>query len=141
MTGKSILKLHNQDYRDHHLSSLLARYGAAGPLNGQVFNTLLAKIRGKSRLPQGKRIIVFSPHPDDDVISAGGSLNKLHQNGNELIVAYQTAGNIAVFDHAVRRHMDFVRRFDRDFAVGGETIREIMGEVDSFLASKEPGRV
>ncbi|MBW3630270.1 MAG: glucosamine-6-phosphate deaminase [Gemmatimonadetes bacterium] len=141
MTGKSILKLHNQDYRDHHLSSLLARYGAAGPLNGEIFNTLLSKIRGKSRLPQGKRIIVFSPHPDDDVISAGGILNKLHQNGNQIVVAYQTSGNIAVFDHEVRRHMDFVRRFARDFSVGGGRVLEIMDEVDQFLATKEPGQV
>ena len=141
MTGKSILKLDNQDYRDHHLSSLLARYGSSGPLNGEIFNTLLAKIRGKSRLPHGKRIVVFSPHPDDDVISAGGILNKLHQNENEIVVAYQTSGNIAVFDHEVRRYLDFVRRFDRDFELGGRKIRDIMDEVETFLEQKQPGEI
>ena len=58
---------------------------------------------------------MFSPHPDDDVISMGGMLHKLHQNENEIVVAYQTSGNIAVFDHEVRRYVDFLRRFDRDF--------------------------
>jgi glucosamine-6-phosphate deaminase len=141
MTDKSILKLDNQDYRDHHLSSLLARYGAAGPLNGEIFNNLLSKIRGKSRLPQGKRIIVFSPHPDDDVISAGGILNKLHQNGNQITVAYQTSGNIAVFDHEVRRYLDFLRRFDRDFELEGRKVRDVVEEVDAFLEHKHPGEV
>ena len=54
--------------------------------------------------------MVFSPHPDDDVISAGGILHKLHQNENDIMVAYQTSGNIAVFDHEVRRYLDFLRR-------------------------------
>ncbi|MDQ6717084.1 MAG: glucosamine-6-phosphate deaminase, partial [Gemmatimonadota bacterium] len=98
-TKKSVLKLDSLDYREHHLSSLLARYGSAGPLNGEVFNALISKIRGRSKLPSRRRVIVFSPHPDDDVISMGGMLNKLHQNGNDIVVAYQTSGNIAVFDH------------------------------------------
>jgi glucosamine-6-phosphate deaminase len=140
-TKKSILKLDALDYREHHLSSLLARYGSAGPLNGEVFNALLSKIRGKSRLPSGKRIVVFSPHPDDDVISAGGILNKLHQNGNAITVAYQTSGNIAVFDHEVRRHLDFVRRFDRDFQLDEGNTREMIDRVERFLAEKTPGDV
>jgi glucosamine-6-phosphate deaminase len=142
-TDKSILKLDSLDYREHHLSSLLARYGSSGPLNGEVFNALLTKVCGRSRLPSGKRIMVFSPHPDDDVISAGGILNKLHQNGNEIVVAYQTSGNIAVFDHEVRRYLDFVRRFDRDFDADAEVsgIRAMIEEVDVFLDSKKPGDV
>ena len=72
LTKKSVLKLDTHDYREHHLSSLVARYGSAGPLNGEVFNALVAKVRGRSKLPHGRRIIVFSPHPDDDVISMGG---------------------------------------------------------------------
>jgi glucosamine-6-phosphate deaminase len=140
-TGKSVLKLDAQDYRDNHLSSLLARYGAAGPLNGEVFNALLAKVRGKSRLPEGKRIVVFSPHPDDDVISMGGILNKLHQNDNDIVVAYQTSGNIAVFDHEVRRYMDFLRRFDRDFEFEGSSVRDIVAEVENWLLTKRPGEI
>jgi glucosamine-6-phosphate deaminase len=141
VVGKSILKLDNEDYREHHLSSLLARYGAAGPLNGEIFNALIAKIRGKSKLPAGRRIIVFSPHPDDDVISMGGILNKLHQNGNEITVAYQTSGNIAVFDHEVRRYLDFMRRFGGDFALGGGRMEELAGQIESFLDHKRPGEV
>ena len=139
--GKSILKLDAEDYREHHLSSLLARYGSPGPLNGEVFNALVSKIRGRSKLPQGKRIIVFSPHPDDDVISMGGILNKLHQNENDIIVAYQTSGNIAVFDHEVRRYLDWLRRFSRDFAVGDGKLDEIASGIERFLDSKHPGQV
>ncbi|HEV2150394.1 MAG TPA: glucosamine-6-phosphate deaminase [Longimicrobiaceae bacterium] len=141
MTGKSILKLDTNDYREHHLSALVARYGSAGPLNGEVFNALLTKVRGKSRLPSGKRIIVFSPHPDDDVISMGGILNKLHQNGNHIVVAYQTSGNIAVFDHEVRRYMDFLRRFDRDFHVADGKVADFTDRVEGFLDRKRPGEV
>ncbi|HEX8359150.1 MAG TPA: glucosamine-6-phosphate deaminase [Longimicrobium sp.] len=140
-TGKSILKLDPEDYRENHLSALLARYGSAGPLNGEVFNALISKIRGRSKLPQGKRIIVFSPHPDDDVISMGGILNKLHQNENDIIVAYQTSGNIAVFDHEVRRYLDFLQRFGRDFANGGGELQELTFRMEAFLDQKHPGQV
>ncbi|MDH5759552.1 MAG: glucosamine-6-phosphate deaminase, partial [Gemmatimonadota bacterium] len=81
-TGKPILHLSADDYREHHLSSLVRRRGMAGELNGRVFNGLIAKVRGKSKLPVGHRIVVFSPHPDDDVISMGGILRKLTENGN-----------------------------------------------------------
>jgi len=76
-TGKSVLRLEDRDYRENHLSALLMHHGSAAPLNGEVFNALIAKIRGRSKLPAGKRIIAFSPHPDDDVISMGGILNKI----------------------------------------------------------------
>ncbi len=140
-TKKSVLKLDSLDYREHHLSSLLARHGAAGPLNGEVFNALISKIRGRSKLPSGKRVIVFSPHPDDDVISMGGMLNKLYQNKNDILVAYQTSGNIAVFDHEVRRYVDFLRRFNRDFDLGDEKARGIVAKVEGFLDSKTIGEV
>jgi glucosamine-6-phosphate deaminase len=109
-TKKPVLHLSTKDYRDHHLSSLVARHGSAGPVNGEVFNRLISKIRGKSKLPAGERIVVFSPHPDDDVISMGGALRKLAENGNHITVGYQTSGNIAVFGHEVRRYLDFVER-------------------------------
>ena len=141
VTSKSILKLDSLDYRENHLSSLLARYQTAGPLNGEVFNALISKVRGRSKLPSGKNIIVFSPHPDDDVISMGGMLNKLHQNHNDILVAYQTSGNIAVFDHEVRRYVDFLRRFDRDFARADTTTRDLIDKVEQFLATKMPGQV
>ncbi|HUQ47817.1 MAG TPA: glucosamine-6-phosphate deaminase [Gemmatimonadaceae bacterium] len=141
VTHKSILKLDSLDYRENHLSSLLARYQEAGPLNGEVFNALISKVRGKSKLPAGQNIIVFSPHPDDDVISMGGMLNKLHQNHNDIVVAYQTSGNIAVFDHEVRRYVDFLRRFDRDFASHEKATRDLIDKVERFLETKMPGQV
>jgi glucosamine-6-phosphate deaminase len=140
-TGKSVLKLDENDYREHHLSSLLARYGKAGPLNGTVFNALIAKIRGRSKLPAGKRVVVFSPHPDDDVISMGGMLNKLHQNKNDIVVAYQTSGNIAVFDHEVRRYADFLRRFGHDFDLNDSAAGALIEEVEEFLGSKKVGEI
>lgn len=141
VTRKSILKLDSLDYRDNHLSSLLARYQEAGPLNGEVFNALISKVRGRSKLPSDRNIIVFSPHPDDDVISMGGMLNKLHQNRNNIVVAYQTSGNIAVFDHEVRRYVDFLRRFDRDFSKDSRETRDLVEKVETFLETKTPGQV
>jgi glucosamine-6-phosphate deaminase len=141
VTHKSILKLDSLDYRENHLSSLLAKYQEAGPLNGEVFNALISKVRGRSKLPSDRNIIVFSPHPDDDVISMGGMLNKLHQNHNNILVAYQTSGNIAVFDHEVRRYVDFLRRFDRDFAKTDKETRALIERVETFLDTKAPGQV
>jgi len=141
VTKKSILRLDNHDYREHHLSSLLAKYRTAGPLNGEVFNALISKVRGRSKLPSGKDIIVFSPHPDDDVISMGGILHKLYQNENRIVVAYQTSGNIAVFDHEVSRYVDFLRRFDRDFETHDSTTRTVVARVEKFLDSKVAGQV
>jgi glucosamine-6-phosphate deaminase len=138
---RSILRLSTRDYRDHHLSSLIARHGSAGPLNGEVFNRLISKIRGKSKLPAGQRILVFSPHPDDDVISMGGILRKLAENQNQVTVAYQTSGNIAVFDHEVRRYLDFVERGEA--VLGGDTgdIREKVRAIREALRTKEPGEI
>ncbi|MEM8556653.1 MAG: glucosamine-6-phosphate deaminase [Bacteroidota bacterium] len=141
VTGKSVLRLDDIDYREHHLAALLARYGSAGPINGEVFNALIAKIRGKSKLPTGKRIIVFSPHPDDDVISMGGILNKLHQNGNDVIVAYQTSGNIAVFDHEVRRYLDLMRRAEAAFHLNDTRLSSLIEKMEAFLDRKQPAQM
>ena len=140
-TGKAILKLTQRDYAEHHLSSLVARYGSPGALNGEVFNALGAKIRGRSKLPRQARIICFSPHPDDDVISMGGVLHKLAANGNDLTVAYMTSGNLAVFDHDVRRHLDFIGRLAGERRIPSETAQDLQRRVDQFLAQKRPGDV
>ena len=140
-TGKGILKLTQRDYADHKLSSLVARHGSPGAVNGLVFNALGAKIRGKSKLPTAKRVICFSPHPDDDVISMGGILHKLVENGNDVTVAYMTSGNIAVFDHDVRRHLDFVERLDAARGGAGDEVRALAERVRGALASKRAGDV
>jgi len=106
-----------------------------------VFNALISKVRGRSKLPSKQNIVVFSPHPDDDVISMGGILHKLHQNENHIVVAYQTSGNIAVFDHEVRRYVDFLRRIDRDFEGRESGMLPIIEKVEKFLSAKEPGQV
>jgi glucosamine-6-phosphate deaminase len=139
--GKAVLKLTQGDYAEHHLSSLVARYGSPGALNGEVFNALGAKIRGRSKLPKQQRIICFSPHPDDDVISMGGILHKLAVNQNEITVAYMTSGNLAVFDHDVRRHLDFIRRLAGERHLPAAAAADLERRVDAFLSQKQPGDV
>ncbi len=140
-TGSGILKLTLRDYAEHHLSSLVAQHGSPGEVNGFVFNVLGARIRGRSKLPHGRRIIVFSPHPDDDVISMGGILRKLVLNDNEITVAYMTSGNIAVFDHDVRRYVDFLDRLGREGRLPLAETARLCSTVRDFLAHKKPGEV
>lgn len=140
-TGKAILKLTHRDYAENSLSSLVARYDSPGAVNGEIFNVLGAKIRGRSKLPKGKRVICFSPHPDDDVISAGGLLRKLTQNRNDIWVAYMTSGNIAVFDHDVRRHLDFLSRLSLEWKLAEAEVRDIHAGVERHLAHKAPGQL
>ncbi|HET7111838.1 MAG TPA: glucosamine-6-phosphate deaminase [Gemmatimonadales bacterium] len=139
--GKAILKLTPADYTEHHLASLMATHGDAGAVNGLAFNALGARIRGRSKLPRGKKIVCFSPHPDDDVISMGGMLRKLVLNGNEIVVAYQTSGNIAVFDHDVRRYMDFLERLAHAGAIERDGVLDLAKRVREFLEKKTPGDV
>ena len=140
-TGTAILKLTQGHYAEHRLSSLVAGYGSPGAVNGEVFNILGGRIRGRSKLPRGKRCVVFSPHPDDDVISMGGILHKLALNNNDITVAYMTSGNIAVFDHDVRRYVDLLERLAHDRGVSSDQVRELARVVREFLASKQPGDV
>lgn len=140
-TSKAILKLTLKDYAEHGLSSLVARHESPGAVNGLVFNALGAKIRGRSKLPRGKRVICFSPHPDDDVISAGGILRKLVQNDNQIHVAYMTSGNIAVFDHDVRRHLDFLGRLSRERHLGEREVAALIATVEGHLDRKSPGEM
>ncbi|MBY0489849.1 MAG: glucosamine-6-phosphate deaminase [Gemmatimonadaceae bacterium] len=143
--GKAILKLTQHDYAENSLSSLVAQHGSPGAVNGLVFNILGHKIRGKSKLPRGLKTICFSPHPDDDVISMGGILRKFVENGNDMTVAYMTSGNIAVFDHDVRRYMDFLVRLDTERLGGSDTVhssvRTLADTVHGFLARKQAGEV
>lgn len=120
--GKPILKLTNKDYIDNGLSELLYIFKSAYDLNIQIFNDLQHTISGwpggkpnaddsqrpERALPFPKRVVVFSPHPDDDVISMGGTLSRLVQQGHDVHVVYQTSGNLAVFDEDVLRYLDFM---------------------------------
>ncbi|MFN2571591.1 MAG: glucosamine-6-phosphate deaminase [Gemmatimonadales bacterium] len=140
-TGKAVLKLSARDYAENQLSPLLARAGSAGPINGQVFNRLREKIRGRAKLPAHERVLVFSPHPDDDVISMGGILRKLWENENAIVVAYMTSGNIAVFDHDVRRHLDFVERAAGALELDVATVQRARAAINAGSDQKAPGDI
>src|SRR2546426_4875617 len=140
-SGKAVLKLAARDYAENHLSPLLARAGAAGPINGQVFNRLRDKIRGRAKLPAHERVLVFSPHPDDDVISMGGILRKLWENENQIVVAYMTSGNIAVFDHDVARHLDFVERAAKSLGLDAAAVTRARATISAGIEQKAPGDV
>jgi glucosamine-6-phosphate deaminase len=140
-TGKAILKLSAKDYAENHLSPLLAKHGSPGAINGEVFNRLRDKIRGRARLPKDRRVLVFSPHPDDDVISMGGMLGKLRDNGNAIVVAYMTSGNIAVFDDDVRRYLDFVDRAAESLGVARVAFETRWQEAEVSLDRKQRGDV
>ena len=140
-TDKAILKLTQRDYADARMSSLVAKFGSPGEVNGKVFNVLGAKIRGKSKLPVGRKIICFSPHPDDDVISMGGILRKLVENDNDIVVAYMTSGNIAVFDHDARRYADFLVRLGAEDRIDHGKVESLIADVQTSLERKSPGEV
>ena len=165
--GKPILKLIDEDYNEHGLQDLLSNRGRAYDLNIEVFRAMQDTITGwpaggpgkprRLRVAGGKdspraaefpkRIVVFSPHPDDDVISMGGTFIRLCEQGHEVHVAYQTSGNIAVWDESADRHVDFVEEFCRAFGVGtivspGERAAgDIAERVRAFLKSKPAGAV
>ena len=117
-------------------------HGSPGALNGVVFNALGAKIRGRSKLPRRQADHLLLAAPDDDVISMGGILRKLVENENEITVAYMTSGNIAVFDHDVRRYVDFLERLAGERGIA-ERRRDAAGRAGARTSSprKRPGDV
>ena len=155
MVGKPLLKLSTKDYVDNGLGHLVEQFdGQAGLVNIEVFNELQHTITGwpggkpdvddstrpERAKPYPKRIIVFSPHPDDDVISMGGTIRRLMQQKHEVHVAYETSGDIAVGDEEVRRFMHFINGFNTIFANGSdEVIKHSYQVVKNFIKNKKPG--
>ena len=154
ITGKPILKLTNKDYNDNGLSELLALYGSAYNVNIKIFNDLQHTITGwpggkpnaddtyrpERAKPYPKRVIIFSPHPDDDVISMGGTLRRLVEQKHEVHVAYETSGNIAVGDEEVVRFMHFINGFNQLFNNSADqVINEKYAEIRNFLKEKKDG--
>jgi glucosamine-6-phosphate deaminase len=153
--GKVVLKLTNEDYNEHGMNELLVQQGPAEDINIQIFNELQHTITGwpggkpnadDSQRPERaepfpKRIVIFSPHPDDDVISMGGTLLRLVDQGHEVHVAYQTSGNIAVFDDDVLRFVDFAVDFNDQFDSSNENARNIFKKLKKFIVEKQPGQV
>ncbi|WP_294588338.1 glucosamine-6-phosphate deaminase [uncultured Phocaeicola sp.] len=152
LLNKPILKLTNKDYNENGLSELLALYGSAYNVNIKIFNDLQHTITGwpggkpnaddtyrpERAKPFPKRVVIFSPHPDDDVISMGGTLRRLVQQGHEVHVAYETSGNIAVGDEEVTRFMHFINGFNQLFEDSkDEVIVKKYAEIKEFFANKK----
>jgi glucosamine-6-phosphate deaminase len=154
ITQKPLLKLTNKDYNENGLSELLALYGSAYNANIKIFNDLQHTITGwpggkpdaddtyrpERATPYPKRVIVFSPHPDDDVISMGGTIRRLVQQGHDVHLAYETSGNIAVGDEEVTRFMHFINGFNQLFDDDNDkVIKDKYKEIKQFLANKKDG--
>lgn len=152
---KTILSLTNEDYNDHGLSDLLVEKGDAYEVNLQVYYMLRDTITG---WPGGKkdyqhphhperssiypkRVIIFSPHPDDDIISMGGTFQRLHDQGHDVHVAYQTSGNIAVTDEFVTRFIDFAVGFNQIANIDTSIPISILEESKKYISNKRPGQV
>ena len=150
-TGKPILKLTDKDYTDWGLGELVALYGSAYNVNIRVFNELQHTITGwpggkpnaddtsrpERATPYPKRVIVFSPHPDDDVISMGGTLKRLVDQGHEVHVAYETSGNIAVGDEDMMRYFMMMDKIAPMFGFAGEEYLRLSENVREFVENKK----
>ncbi|MCO6457695.1 MAG: glucosamine-6-phosphate deaminase [Pirellulaceae bacterium] len=138
--GKALLKLGDDDFRNHNLHQLLRHHGPAPQLAHRVFRWMNDTICYHPAGKEPQRVLCFSPHPDDDVISMGGTLIRLVEDGHEVHVAYMTSGNIAVFDHDARRVADLVTEYNRLFGIDQQRSQEVEAEVVQQLTSKLPGQ-
>lgn len=153
--GKPILSLTNHDYNENGLGELIVEKGDAYELNLQVFYMMRDTITGwpggkpdaiipghpeRSEI-QPKRCLIFSPHPDDDIISMGGTFMRLHDHGHEVHVAYQTSGNIAVTDEFVTRFLDFAVGFEDMIGIDTEKSTAILQEAREYLNNKKASQV
>jgi glucosamine-6-phosphate deaminase len=149
--NKSVLSLTEHDYNENGLSDLIVEKGEAYEINLQVFYMLRDSLTGwpggkanaiipahpERSTPYPKKCLIFSPHPDDDIISMGGTFMRLHDQGHEVHVAYQTSGNIAVADEFVTRFIDFAVGFEDMFGIDNQKSQAILQAARSFIASKQ----
>lgn len=149
---KPILKLTNRDYMDNGMSDIITAYDSAYNVNIKVFNQLQHTITGwpggkpnaddtnrpERAAPAKKRVVLFSPHPDDDVISMGGTFIRLADHEHEVHVAYQTSGNIAVHDEDVIRFADFVNEYHDIFDLKQDVTQIMFNSIKDKLNSKKP---
>jgi glucosamine-6-phosphate deaminase len=149
--NKSVLSLTTLDYTENGLSDLLVEQGDTYEINLQVFYMLRDTITGwpggkpnavipahpERSEPHPKKCLIFSPHPDDDIISMGGTFMRLHDQGHEVHVAYQTSGNIAVTDEFVTRFIDFAVGFEEMFGMDNSKSLEQLSSAEEFIASKK----
>ncbi len=151
--NKPILKLTNRDYNDNALSGLLAERGSAYNINIKVFNSYQHTITGwpggkpkesdkyrpERAEPFPKKVLVFSPHPDDDIFSMGGTLIRLVEQGHDVHVAYQTSGNISVSDEDAMLHIDFIKGFESTFGKNVEGQNGWLKAAMESIQTKKPG--
>ncbi len=147
---KPILKLTEEDYREFGMNDILVEIGTAYNVNIRVFNQIQHTITGwpggkpnaddtyrpERKTPFPKKALIFSPHPDDDVISMGGTFIRLVDQGHKVHVAYQTSGNISVFDDDALRFADFVSDYHDAFKLDDSLVDSIFSGIRSFLAEK-----
>jgi glucosamine-6-phosphate deaminase len=152
--NKPILMLTDRDYNENGLNDLIVQYGSAYELNIEEFNGIRDTITGwpggkpgaqlpshpERSEPQHKRVLIFSPHPDDDIISMGGTFIRLHEQGHDVHVAYQTSGNIAVTDEFVLRFIDFAVGFEGMFDIDRSKSSQILEDAKAFLRVKKPSQ-
>ena len=152
-TGKPILKLTDEDYNEHGLSDLIIEQANSYELNIRIFNRLQHTVSGwpggkpnaddtnrpERAEPAKKRVILFSPHPDDDVISMGGTFQRLVDQGHEVHVAYQTSGNIAVHDWDALRYAEFMLEFTENQGNLSDDDRKRYQKIIQFLREKGSG--
>jgi glucosamine-6-phosphate deaminase len=153
--NKPVLSLTNIDYNEDGLSDLLVEKGDAYEINLEVFYMLRDSITGwpggkpnavipahpERSTPYPKKVIIFSPHPDDDIISMGGTFQRLHDQGHEVHIAYQTSGNIAVTDEFVTRFLDFAVGFEEIAGINNEKSQQILHEAQHYIARKKSNQV
>lgn len=152
-TGKPILKLTNKDYNDNGLNELVALYGSAYNVNIIIFNDLQHTITGwpggkpnaddthrpERATPYPKRVLAFSPHPDDVVVSMGGTLRRLVQQGHDVHVAFQTSGDVAVSDEDLTRTLMLSEKIAMHYGVFKNEQRHIIDDMRQAIAGKKPG--
>ncbi len=138
-TDKALLKLAGSDFRQHDLHQLLRDHGPSQKVAHRVFKWMMDTIEYKPAGREPQRALCFSPHPDDDVISMGGTLIRLHEDQHEVHVAYMTSGNIAVFDHDALEAADLLTEMNRRFEIDAEKSPRLESDVMQALTAKEPG--
>ncbi|TVQ66000.1 MAG: glucosamine-6-phosphate deaminase [Balneolaceae bacterium] len=149
-TNKPILKLTDEEYNQHGMSDILTEYGRAYHANIHIFNVVQHTITGwpggkpdaddskrpERAVPFPKRVLIFSPHPADDMVSMGGTLMRLVEHGHDVHIAYQTSGNIAVYDDEALRYADFVSQYEN-----GSDLQDLYSALAAQMAARVPGDI
>lgn len=152
--GKPILKLTEEDYNSHGMAQLATEKGPVYNINIHIFNKLQHTITGwpggkanaddsqrpERAVPDKKRVIIFSPHPDDDVISMGGTFIRLVDQGHNVHVAYQTSGNTAVWDDDALRFAEFARDFGKSINLDTAKLDDLYVSMRKFIETKQPNQ-